>query len=79
MTLRKARANRPVNGLVGPLSCPFCGSDNLRVCDHGIECRNCGVWMGDGTQCRIIGKTVLEAWNHRANAALKSADEGGVP
>jgi len=48
------------------LPCPFCGSDNLRVCACGIECRNCGVWMGDGTQCRTIGETVLDAWNHRA-------------
>jgi len=67
----KDGVSRPVDGLVGPLPCPFCGSENLQVCDHGIECRNCGVWMGDGTQCRTIGKTVLDAWNHRANAPLE--------
>lgn len=75
MTTRKRAKSRPVDGRVGPLPCPFCGSDNLRVCDHGIECRNCGVWMGDGTQCRNIGKTVLDAWNHRANATLHGSSE----
>jgi hypothetical protein len=25
---KKARVSRPVDGLVGPLPCPFCGSDN---------------------------------------------------
>lgn len=67
MTTRKRTMNRPANGLVGPLPCPFCGSDNLRVCNYGIECRSCGVWLGDGTRCRTIGKTILDAWNHRAN------------
>ena len=50
---------------ISPKPCPFCGSDNLRVESYGVECRNCGVWMGDGTQRRVIGATVLEAWNHR--------------
>jgi hypothetical protein len=50
-----------------PLPCPFCGSDNLRICDYGIECRNCGVWMSD-CQIHTIGKTLMKAWNHRVNA-----------
>jgi ribosomal protein L37AE/L43A len=50
---------------VRPLPCPFCGSENLRIVEYGIECRNCGVWMGDGTQRRTIGKTLLDSWNHR--------------
>ena len=49
------------------LPCPFCGSDNLRDLGFGIECRNCGAWMGEGTQCHRIGNTVLEAWNHRVS------------
>jgi len=69
--------SRPVNGLVGPLPCPFCGSDNLRVvCDWGIECRNCGAWMGHGTRCRTIGKTVLDAWNHRTPTVIPGSSPG---
>ena len=78
MTTKKRDVSRPAEGLVGPLPCPFCGSDNLRVCDYGIECRNCGVWMGDGTQCRNIGKTVLDAWNHRANSVHHATSSLGA-
>jgi len=31
--------------LPNPLPCPFCGSENLRIEEYGIECRNCGIWM----------------------------------
>ena len=65
MTTSKRAMSRPVDGIVHPLPCPFCGSDNLRIEVYGIECRNCGVWMGDGTQRRTIGKTLLDSWNHR--------------
>lgn len=68
MMSERADRSEVVSG--GLLPCPFCGSDDLRVCEHGIECRNCGVWMGDGTQCRTIGTSVIDAWNKRANTGL---------
>ena len=67
MTTSKRAMSRPVDGIVRPLPCPFCGSNNLRIADYGIECRDCGVWMGNGTRRRTIGKTLLDSWNHRAN------------
>ena len=70
MTTSKRAMSRPVDGIVHPLPCPFCGSNDLRIEDYGIECRYCGVWMANGTQRRTIGKTLLDSWNHRANAEL---------
>lgn len=45
------------------LPCPFCGGNDLRVELHGIACRYCGVWMGDGTN---VKGTLKDAWNRRA-------------
>jgi len=49
--------------------CPFCGSDNLRASDHGIECRNCGVWFGDNSNLPT-GKGI-DGWNRRAPSAVE--------
>jgi hypothetical protein len=31
---------------------------------HGIECRNCGIWLGNGTQAGRLGGHI-KAWNTR--------------
>jgi ribosomal protein L37AE/L43A len=51
------------------LACPLCGSHDLRVERYGIECRDCGLWLGDGSRvCEKFG-SVHAAWNTRhANA-----------
>ena len=45
-------------------ACPFCGSNNILDCGHGITCRGCGVWMGDGTQSQNFGG-YKKLWNTR--------------
>ena len=45
--------------------CPLCGSDDLNIKNYGIECYNCGLWLGEGTQVmRLGGKE--KVWNTRA-------------
>lgn len=45
--------------------CPLCNSDDLRFESYGIECRNCGLWLSDGTQVRRVFGSVTKAWNTR--------------
>ena len=58
--------------------CPLCGSDDLSIHPTGIECRDCGLWLGGGSQAlngwREIRKDpdlppepgwLVEVWNER--------------
>jgi hypothetical protein len=53
--------------------CPLCGSSDLSLRDYGIECRNCGLWLGDGTRLQEVLGALPEAWNSRAESAELSA------
>jgi hypothetical protein len=69
---------------VGPLPCPLCGSPDIAVRDHGVECRGCNLWLGAGTaaerrwralhggdQRRLSDGWIVEVWNARAALGLK--------
>jgi len=47
------------------LSCPFCGGDNINDKGYGIQCRTCGVWVGDGSDALKFGG-YKKLWNKRA-------------
>jgi len=32
------------------LPCPLCGNSDLRISTYGIECRKCGLWLGNGSR-----------------------------
>jgi hypothetical protein len=42
---------------------------------HGIECRNCGIWLGNGTQAERLGG-YIKAWNTRTPPEHKYATQG---
>jgi len=51
--------------------CPLCGSEDLRLDQSGILCRECGVFLGDGTRAAERGG-LEKVWNNRAkNEKLK--------
>lgn len=50
--------------------CPLCGSDDLRIEAHGIECRHCGLWYGYGLKAIERGG-LLKSWNTRKEEKLR--------
>ena len=46
--------------------CPLCGESDLWYKEFGIECRNCGLWLGDGSKVKALGGYV-KVWNRRPN------------
>ena len=63
-----------------PCPLPLCGGEPHDR-GYGIECRRCGLWLGDGTRCRAVSPTVAELWNSRpelteAREALNNATAG---
>lgn len=51
-------------------NCPLCGGEAYDK-GYGIECLECGLWLGDGT---MITGTYIEQWNRRAEIADKIAN-----
>lgn len=47
------------------LGCPLCGEPSPNDKGFGIECRNCGLWLGDGARSKDLGG-YRKAWNTRA-------------
>ena len=78
MTERGTRGGMEITS-TGLLACPLCGGRDLRVESYGIECRYCGLWLGDGTKVRDKFGTVQKAWNTRhANAPHQARRDSGV-
>lgn len=46
------------------LPCPLCRSNDLRIETYGIECRDCGIWYGNGSKSMDRGG-LLKSWNTR--------------
>lgn len=46
------------------LPCPLCGTPDPHDKDYGIQCNECGLWLGRGTQVMKFGG-YQEAWNTR--------------
>jgi len=47
------------------LPCPLCGNSDLRISTYGIECRKCGLWLGNGSRVTSLFGDVEKAWNTR--------------
>jgi len=50
------------------LPCPLCGNPDPQDMGHGISCRQCGLWLGNGTRADDFGGYV-KLWNTRTPAA----------
>jgi len=35
-------------------TCPLCGGEAVDI-GHGISCRGCCLWLGDGTKVKALG------------------------
>jgi len=58
--------------------CKICGSSDILDKGHGIECLNCGVFLGDGSKTRDMGG-YIKVWNTRAyETTLEAAEKALV-
>jgi len=46
-----------------PKACPLCKGEAVDR-GHGVECRVCGLWLGDSTMAMRLGG-YLKVWNTR--------------
>jgi len=51
--------------------CPMCGSTNLGISDHGVDCRKCGLWYG-------AGGCSLERWRKFRGNSMKPVEPGWI-
>lgn len=52
--------------------CPLCGTPDPRDVEYGIQCNECGLWLGRGTQAMKRGG-YKAMWNTRADAMEHNA------